>query len=92
MLKINMVNMAPNPVEAGSEFLLQINIITWDSLKAKHTWDSLNGSGETWKTLRDKAVDMDFSEPNWNEARERYRTWNSMKRYGMTWDELKGDS
>ena len=82
MLKINMVNMAPNPVEAGSEFLLQINIITWDSL---------NGSGETWKTLRDKAVDMDFSEPNWNEARERYRTWNSMKRYGMTWNDLKGD-
>lgn len=92
MLKINMANMVPNPTEVGSKFLLQINIITWDSLKAEYTWESLRSSGETWLTLRDKAVDMDFSELSWNEVRERYRTWNSMKRYGVTWDELKGDS
>mgnify|MGYP001862916876 FL=1 len=91
MIKINSVNINPNPVNVGSEFLLQISIVTWDSLKAQYTWETLKNSGETWESLRNKAIDMDFSESSWDAVENRYRTWNSLKRYGMTWNDLKGD-
>lgn len=89
MLLINQVKLSKNPVQTGEEVLLSVEIVTWDSLKAKHTWNSLKNSGETWDSLRDKAVQMSF-DSTWDESKEKY-TWNSLVRYGVTWDELKGD-
>lgn len=89
MILINDVLMSPNPVSVSEQFLISVKIITWDNLKANYTWDSLKTSGETWDSLRNKAVDMDFSS-TWDSAEEKY-TWNSLKRYPATWDELKGE-
>lgn len=80
----------PNPVECGSQFIVQVKIITWDSLKGDYTWENLNKSSETWESLREKAVEMDFSVPDWKSAKKRY-TWNGMERYPLSWDELKGE-
>ena len=91
MLKINSAALIPNPVGAGENLLVQVKIITWNTLRDGYTSDSLKNSGETWESLRNKAVDMDFSCPDWNTVKERYRTWNSLKRYGMSWNDLKED-
>lgn len=89
MFLINAINMSPNPANAGEDILVSVEIITWDNLKAQFTWDSLKNSGDTWGSIRDKAVDLDFSS-TWDSAKEDY-TWNSLKRYPVTWNELKGE-
>lgn len=88
MILINNLNITPNPTNVNNNILISVSIITWNNLKANYTWDSLKKSGETWKSLRDKAVQMDFSS-TWDEAKEKY-TWNSLKRYPTTWNKLKG--
>ena len=90
MLKINDARMQPNPVEVEKRFLVIVEIITWGLLKRKHIWNSLETEFGTWKGLRERAVTMDFSKPNWDSVKD-YRTWNSMARYGINWDELKGE-
>lgn len=90
MLKIDSVSIVPNPVTCGEDFVISVKIITWDTLKADYTWDSLKNSGETWESLRGGAVDMDFHESSWDATKERYITWNSMNRYGFSWNELSG--
>ena len=52
MLKIDSVSIVPNPVTCGEDFVISVKIITWDTLKADYTWDSLKNSGETWESLR----------------------------------------
>lgn len=34
--------------------------ITWTSLKNTYTWDSLNASDETWESLVNKSIDIDY--------------------------------
>lgn len=92
MLKINSVVLRPNPVNVSQAFIVQIKIITWDSLKAEYTWEQLKNSGENWNTLLNKAVDRDMSARSWNEVMKKYGTWNSIKRNNiLSWNELKGD-
>lgn len=91
MLKINSAALIPNPVGASENLIVQVKIVTWNTLRDGYTLDSLKNSGETWESLRNKAVDMDFSCSDWNKVKERYRTWNSLKRYGMSWNDLKED-
>lgn len=89
MLKINSVSLIPNPVECLAELIVEIKILTWESLKGFfRTWGLLKESGETWKLLRNKAVDMDYSCQNWEDAKLKY-TWNSFGRYEITWNDLK---
>lgn len=92
MLKINSVVLSPNPVNVSQAFIVQIKIITWDSLKAEYTWEQLKNSGENWNTLLNKAVDRDMFARSWNEVMKKYGTWNSIKRNNiLSWNELKGD-
>lgn len=89
MLLINQVELSKNSVQTGEKVLLSVEIVTWDSLKTKYTWDLLKNSGETWESLRNKAIEMDFVS-TWASTKEKY-TWNSLKRYGATWNDLKGE-
>lgn len=91
MLKIYNANLIPNPVNASEDLQIQVDFITWDFLKYVYTWDSLKNSGETWESIRNKAIDLQFSMPSWDALKQFYRTWNSIERYGVnSWNELEG--
>lgn len=90
MFKINSIGLSPNPVGTEEELLIQVKIITWDTLRDEYTVDDLKNSGETWESLRNKAVDMDYKCDSWDEMKDKY-TWNSLKRYPASWGQVKGD-
>lgn len=88
MILINDILIKPNPVNVKGNAIISVEIITWDYLRDRYTWQDLKASGGTWESLRRKAVIMDFTS-TWESANEKY-TWNSLKRYPTTWNELKG--
>lgn len=87
MILINDIKISPNPVNVKGNTIISVEIITWDCLRDRYTWQSLKTSGGTWESLRRKAVIMDFTS-TWETAKKKY-TWNSLKRYPTTWNELK---
>lgn len=52
MVVINSVELNKNPVSTGEQFIISVEIGTWDNLKANFTWDSLKRSGMTWNQLK----------------------------------------